>query len=140
MQQAATNDHNHDRAVPPHVERRYQPDNPDRMDFASAEERLLSMAVKRAVEKSPEIDNLPDFHYVCTVGTILPRPPPGSWRWRGRGPEHVRNYHRGTAEHMQTFRNEYGILDTRADSVRGIAEILNLLGPTVFLKFLFQCS
>lgn len=122
------------------MERRYQPDNPDRMEFASAEELLLSMAVKRAVEKSPEIDNLPDFHYVQLALSCQDR-----LRDRGDGDGEGQNTSGiiieealEAAEHMQTFRNEYGILDTRADSVRGIAEILNLLGPTVFLNFCFN--
>ena len=140
MQQAEANDHNNGPfgAVPPHVERRYQPENPDRMEFASAEERRLSMAVKRAIEDSPEIDNLPDFHYVQLALSCRDR-------IRDHGDGEAQNTSGiiieealKAAQHMQKFRHEYNVLDTEADSARGIAEILDLMGPTVFLNFCFN--
>ena len=95
-------------------------EDPLRMDL-TVEECDQAWAIRRAIEAIPEIDNLSDFWY-CQLAMIV----------GDNVEEAVRR-----AQHLQTFREEYGVLDNEADGRRALTALLEL-APEYFIAMNFH--
>ena len=130
-------------AQPPHLER-HNPYDPSRMDFTTPEERQLACKIRAAIQKSPDIDNLPDFYYaqlsLATKANFEDRGRDGDGNDQGNQDDEggVVQAALNTAHHLQEFREQYGILDTFEDAQRSLRNFLSLIGPRVYLSFCFN--
>lgn len=123
----------------PNIERS-RPGDPGRMELTS-KERRWAWVIRRAIESSPEIDNISDF-VCCQIAQSM-----------------IANFedhhHEGgvidleidddtveqtveNALRMQIYREDYGILDTYEDGIKSVAELLRII-PTTLLSFSFNC-
>lgn len=98
----------------------FRVDDPERMNLTE-EETDWALNIKGAIEGSPDVDNLCDFMYVQLalvdqddIESALDR-----------------------AYHLQGFREEYGILDSRTDGLRHLGDYVDLF-PRALLSFSFD--
>lgn len=94
--------------------------DPTRMDL-TVEECEQAWAIRRAIEAIPELDNLSDFMY-CHFAIIV-----------GEDVEDAVQ----RAHHLQSFREEYRIMDTHTEGRKYLRRLLQL-APEYFLDWNFQ--